>query len=399
MTIVQVMDEINKASENLKDKINPIEILKKLNGGRSGAGVFMVEYGLNNKVGILKITESNEAQTFNKAYELATKNNMHKYIAGIITNYKVKLENGKTIHANLYDLAGDDIYKTETFLDKVLNEDELSGAIISKLTKFIFTWNREHIKKYLSPIEILKQEMSYRFMDKKYVESFEAIGVDQNSKWLSLDGTDNILPNPYYFFSDEGIWDNKKVPCLTSFAHGDFQGDNIIITENKPIIIDFCDVLEECNIFHDMRYLESITLGDYLDIESEKDRSMWAKVCCAISKEINEVNIPQGKGMSLLRQLIPLLRENLKLVVSDPRNTLYNPSFYIAGVACGLINMRKYKSVSKKKSALIYAAYNLKMLLSDEALNMYKPSLESCIIFNWKNLNNSNYRIVLEPVI
>jgi hypothetical protein len=103
--------------------------------------------------------------------------------------------------------------------------------------------------------------------------------------------------------------------------------------------------------------------------------------------------------MSLLRQLIPQLRENLKLVVSDNRNTLYNPSFYLAGVACGLINMRKYRSALKKKSAFLYAAYNLKMLLKDDALNMYNPNLESCVIFNWKKHNIPNSRIILEPVI
>jgi thiamine kinase-like enzyme len=399
MSITQILDQINNISIAGKDKIAPVEVLKQLNGGRSGAGVYMVEYGPCNKVGILKITESNEAATFTRAYELASKNNMHKFIAGIIANYKINVDGERSVHANLYDLAGDDIYKTRTFLDKVLNEDELSGNMVSKLTKFIFTWNREHEKVFLSPLQIVRDELYYRYMDEKYVQAFEEIGVDRYSQWISLDGTDLILPNPFYYFNDENRWGDKKVACLTSFVHGDFQGDNIIITENKPVIIDFCDIIENCNIFHDLRYLESITIGDYLDIDSEKDRVLWAKVCESISENILEVNIPQGRGMSLLRQLLPQLRENMKLVVSDSRNTLYNPSFYLAGVACGLINMRKYKSALKKKSAFIYAAFNLKMFLKDEALDMYNPSLNSCIIFNWKNSEVENSRIVLEPVI
>jgi thiamine kinase-like enzyme len=399
MSIIQMLDEINKLSEKRKDKIAPVEILRKFNGGRSGAGVYLVEYGPNNKVGILKITKSNEAPIFKKAYELATKNNMHKYIAGIIANYAVELEGKESIHANLYDMAGDDIYKSETFLDKVLNEDELSDSAIAKMTRFVFSWNREHIKRFLTPVEILKNELSYRYMDEKYQEAFDLIGIDKQTQWISLDGTNVLLPNPFYYFNDVDVWNNKNIPCLTSYAHGDFQGDNIIITENKPVIIDFCDILEECNIFHDLRYLESITLGDYLDIDSEKDRELWVKLCKSVSEGIHEVNIPQGRGMSLLRHLIPQLRENLKLVVGDIRNTLYNPSFYLAGVACGLINMRKYRSVLKKKSAFLYAAYNLKMLLKDDALNMYNPSLESCVIFNWRKHNIPNSRIILEPVV
>lgn len=398
MDISNLLQEINKISEENKDKISPIEILKKLNGGRSGAGVFMVEYGEDNKVGILKITESNESEVFSKAYDIATKNSRQKYIAKLIANYKIDRVHKVPLYANLYDLAGDDIYKTETFLDKVLNEDELKDNIISAMTKFIFTWNKEHNKKYLSPTDIIKNELSYRYMDKKYVQAFNEIGVSKNIQWVSIDSTDEILPNPYYYFNEKDVWNGKKVTCLTSYAHGDFQGDNIIITENKPIIIDFCDMLEDCNIFHDLRYLESITLGDYLEIDNENDKKLWKKVCRSLSGGILEIDVPNGKGMSLLRQLMPKLRENLKLVVSDNRNTLYNPSFYLAGTACGLINLRKYKDVNKRKSAFLYAAYNLKMFLKDEAVNMYEPRLDSCMVLNWINQAKENEIIVLQPV-
>lgn len=399
MDIIQIIDEVNRISEKAKDKIAPVEILRKFNSGRSGAGVFMVEYGDDNKVGILKVTNSsNETASYHKAYDLALKNGMHKYIAKLIADYEIKGIDGSTMYANLYDLAGDDIYKSETFLDKVLNEDELKDAILSKMTKFLFCWNKDHTKKYLSPTEIVKNELSYRYMDEKYKRAFEALGISKDIQWISLDGTDVMLPNPYYYFSNNEVWNGTKVACLTSYAHGDFQGDNVIITENKPMLIDFCDLIEDCNIFHDLRYIEAITLGDYLKIDTEKDRDLWSNVCKSLNKGITEIDIPQGRGMSLLRHLIPKLRENLKLVVSDSRNSLYNPSFYLAGVACGLINLRKYTDVNKKKAALIYAAYNLKMVLKDEAVNMFKPRLDSCMVLNWKDDQKENEIIILEPV-
>lgn len=398
MDIVGILDEINKISDEAKDKIAPVEVLKRFNGGRSGAGVYMVEYGADNRVGILKITSSNEAEVFQKAYDLAVQNNMHKYIAKLIANYEIESKTQSTIHANLYDLAGDDIYKSETFLDKVINEDDLKDSIISKMTKFLFIWNKEHAKKYISPKDIVKNELSYRYMDDKYEQAFKSIGVDKYTKWISLDGTDILLPNPYYYFNNEEVWNGLKVTCLTACAHGDFQGDNIIITENKPIIIDFCDLIEECNVFHDLRYLESITLGDYLEIDKESSRELWSKVCESLSEGITEVEIPQGRGMSLLRQLMPKLRENVKLVVSDSRNSLYNPSFHLAGVASGLINLRKYTDTNKKKAAFIYAAYNLKMFLKDEAVNMYRPKLDSCMILNWKVEKMENTFVVLQPI-
>lgn len=39
--------------------------------------------------------------------------------------------------------------------------------------------------------------------------------------------------------------------------------------------------------------------------------------------------------MSLLRELMPLLRENLKIIVSDMRNVSYNPSFLLQGLQQG----------------------------------------------------------------
>ena len=397
MKIVDVINQINKIGNDNKDKIAPFQVLKTFKSGRSEAGVFMVEYGTANKVGILKVTKNNEAKVFNKAYGQASEHYMQKYIAKLISSYKIQDKNKATLYVNLYDLAGDDIYNSETFLDKVLHEDELKDSIISTITKFLFTWNKEHIKKYMSPMDIVKNELSYRYMDSKYIQAFETIGIDKNIKWISLDGTDMLLPNPYYFFNNENMWDDLTVTCLTAYAHGDFQGDNIIITEDKPVIIDFCDLIENCNVFHDLRYLESITLGDCLEIDKESDRKLWSKVCESLSFGITDIELPKGRGMSLVRQLMSKLRENVKLIVSDSRNSLYDPSFHLAGTACGLINMRKYTSVNKKKAAFIYTAFNLKMFLKDEAVNMYDPKLDSCLVFNWENQKIGNSFVVLKP--
>jgi hypothetical protein len=397
MKIIDVITQINKIGTDTKDKIAPFQVLKTFKSGRSEAGVFMVEYGTANKVGILKVTKNNEAKVFQEAYGLASENNMQKYIAKLISSYKIHDKNKSTLYVNLYDLAGDDIYNSETFLDKILHEDELKDPIISTITKFLFTWNKEHIKKYISPMDIVKNELSYRYMDSKYIQAFESIGVDKNIKWISLDGTDMLLPNPYYYFNNDNVWDDLTVTCLTACAHGDFQGDNIIITQDKPIIIDFCDLIEDCNVFHDLRYLESITLGDCLEIDKQSDRELWSKVCESLSFGIADIDLPQGRGMSLVRQLMSKLRQNVKLIVSDSRNSLYDPSFHLAGAACGLINMRKYASVNKKKAAFIYAAFNLKMFLKDEAVNMYDPKLDSCIVFNWENQKIANSLVMLQP--
>ncbi len=146
MDILQLINEVNNKSNEKNDKIAPVEILKQFKSGRSKALVFLVEYGEDNKVGIMKFTDCKEAKVFNEAYKVATNNNMQKYIAELICSYNITYNN-KLINANLYDLAGDNIYNIETFLDKVLSEQELKKNVISKIGKFCFTWNKEHKKK------------------------------------------------------------------------------------------------------------------------------------------------------------------------------------------------------------------------------------------------------------
>ncbi len=73
--------------------------------------------------------------------------------------------------------------------------------------------------------------------------------------------------------------------------------------------------------------------------------------------------------------------------------------FFVAGVAAGLINIRKFKDIDKKRAAFIYAAYNLKSMLKDKMVNMYNPSLDSCMIFNWVKGNKANKLINLKELI
>lgn len=114
MDILQLINEVNNKSNEKNDKIAPVEILKQFKSGRSKALVFLVEYGEDNKVGIMKFTDCKEAKVFNEAYKVATNNNMQKYIAELICSYNITYNN-KLISANLYDLAGDNIYNIETF--------------------------------------------------------------------------------------------------------------------------------------------------------------------------------------------------------------------------------------------------------------------------------------------
>jgi len=229
----------------------------------------------------------------------------------------------------------------------------------------------------------MKTSLGYRFMDEKLIKAFETLMIDEDKKWLVIDGVDKFFPNPYRFFTDEEAWGGSEIKYLHSCIHGDFHGGNIIVSVKKPSIIDFGSYQTHSNIFYDTRYLELHSLMDYLKFDNNKQRKFWISLCEELTKNVKYVDIPDGDGASILRDIIPELRHGIDYLLSDSRNKLYEPSFYIAGVSAGLNFIRKTKDENKRMAAMIYTMYNLRAVLKHELIGLYNPSLSSSTSVQW----------------
>ncbi|MBU3113134.1 EAL domain-containing protein [Clostridium lacusfryxellense] len=369
--------------ENFAKENQPIEIINELNDGESGAAVYTVEFGESRKLGVLKIQEMNESGLHNKAFLQSRENSIEGYIPKIIDEVEIQCENNLRRFGVLYELGGDNVMGIKTLKYSLENELALVKQTSEQVAKFLYTWNKPHTSKIKSPIDIMKSSLGYRFMDKKLLKAFEVLMIDEDKKWLVIDGVDKFFPNPYNFFTDEEVWHGSEIKYLDSCIHGDFHGGNIIVSVKKPSIIDFGSYQVHSNIFYDTRYLELHSLMDYLKFDNNKQRKFWVSLCDELTKNVKYVDIPDGDGASILRDIIPELRHGIDYLLSDARNKLYEPSFYLAGVSAGLNFIRKTKDENKRMAAMIYAMYNLRAVLKHELIGLYNPSLSSSTSVQW----------------
>lgn len=369
--------------ENFSDENQPIEIINELNDGQSEAAVYTVEFSESRKLGVLKIQEMNESGLHNKAFLQAIENGIEGYIPKIIDEVEIQCENNLKRFGVLYELGGDNVLGIKTLKYSMENELALVKQTSEQVAKFIYNWNKPHTSEIKSPIDIMKTSLGYRFMDEKFIKGFETLMIDEDKKWLVIDGVDKFFPNPYKFFADEKVWCGRKIKYLDSCIHGDLHGGNIIVSVKKPSIIDFGSYQLHSNIFYDTRYLEIHSLMDYLKFDNNKQRKFWISLCEELTRNVKYVDIPDGEGASILRDIIPELRHGIDYLLSDSRNKLYEPSFYLAGVSAGLNFIRKTKDENKRMAAMIYTMYNLRAVLKHELIDLYNPSLSSSTSVQW----------------
>ena len=368
---------------NFAEENQPIEIINELNNGQSGAQVYTVEFGESRKLGVLKIQELNESGLHNKAFLQSRENSIEGFIPKIIDEVEIHSESNLRRFAVLYELGGDNVLGIKTLKYSVENELALVKQTSEQVAKFLYTWNKPHTSDIKSPIDIVKTSLGYRFMDEKLIKAFETLMIDEDKEWLVIDGVDKFFPNPYKFFTNEKVWCGNKVKYLHSCIHGDLHGGNIIVSVKKPSIIDFGTYQLNSNVFYDTRYLELHSLMDYLKFDNNKQRQFWISLCEELTKNVKYVDIPDGEGASILRDIIPELRHGIDYLLSDARNKLYEPSFYLAGVSAGLNFIRKAKDDNKRMAAMIYTMYNLRAVLKHELLGLYNPSLSSSMSVQW----------------
>jgi len=369
--------------KKFSEENQPIEIINELNDGQSVAAVYTVEFGESRKLGVLKIQEMNESGLHNSAFLQSTENSIEGYIPKIIDEVEIQCKNNLKRFGVLYELGGDNVLGIKTLKYSLENELALVKQTSEQVAKFLYTWNKPHISEIKSPIDIMKTSLGYRFMDKKLINAFEKLMINDDKKWLAIDGVDKFFPNPYKFFTDEEVWCGSEMKYLDSCIHGDLHGGNIIVSVKKPSIIDFGSYQLHSNIFYDTRYLELHSLMDYLKFDNNKQRKYWITLCGELTKNVKYVDIPDGDGASILRDIIPELRHAIDYLLSDSRNKLYEPSFYLAGVSAGLNFIRKTKDENKRMAALIYTMYNLRAVLKHELIDLYNPSLSSSTSVQW----------------
>lgn len=358
--------------------ISPINILKAISSGRSGAGIYLVEYGDKRTLGILKNSSYNEFEHCNTALDIARKNGVSVNIASILHSSRIDVE-GSSQYFILYELAGDSM-KPRMLNDMVQHEEFISESTVLSILRFMMEWKKSEEKILeLTPIEAVKMELGYKYLDDKYNAAYRNIGVEK--KWYMLQNKPYLLPNPCAFIEDSENWEEKLFPYRTSISHNDLHGGNIILNGELPMLIDFAEYKTDSNIFYDLLYLEFHLIFDYYMLDKPDSLVPWIEYCERLSSEPYDITIPSCKGAGIFRSILPVLRKSLSRY-QDSRNTYYHMQIYLAGISVGLNVMRRSKDRNKQIAGFIYASYYMKSLLHMSDISLYIPDPDDCCKFD-----------------
>ncbi len=349
-----------------------IEIEKRITKGLSGANVYLVLIFNEKTIDLAiakfqKVSERNvnELELHQKVLKIVQGHNLEQYVPKIKTC--AEYENWYGV---LYELVGDCVVESKTLNYAIYNELPNISDISKNISSILYNWNLPYQSKDIHPIDIVEHSLGSRFFDERMMKAFEKIGVNNDDLWLTFDGIYEVFPNPMKFLQDRSLW-GMEIPCLLGHSHGDLHGNNIMVSKNGDIsIIDFGSFKDTDNIFYDHRYLELHVTLSYMSIEDDDQRLFWKDLCATLSSKMNNtIEIPSGPGSMVLRSVLPQLRTSIKdRITHQAAKQLYEPSFYLAGVAAGLNLFRKTREDDVRFAAFLYTVYNLQATIKHPTL-------------------------------
>ncbi|MDM5201084.1 EAL domain-containing protein [Fictibacillus enclensis] len=355
------------------------DIHRKINTGKSGAEIYLVQYikKIEKKrrrvPALVKITSMEEGEREEAAYKmallLASKADMNHYIPSVLD-----IKTFENQHAVMYEFAG----AAESFTINEAVEKQMAvdySGIINEALNFINGWGVEK-KEILSPYDHMIETLGTKRWETLF-HPIKELGADTNSAVLSFHG--KLFPNPLVYLYNKNLWKEETMYVKHSHSHGDYHGNNIIVTDKNKSgisIIDFAELKQHTNLFYDYRYLELHLLLDCFPLESSDNQDKWMEIGSYVTRDLMKelqqpLDIPDG--IAPFDKILPCFGAEFIEEVGEIAVKDYQPSYYIAGVCAGLIYARRTKiNRLNRFAAFVYALFNLKKAL--QCLNIGLPN-------------------------
>lgn len=362
-------------------KIQKIEVESRITKGQSRAKVYIVLIFRESRIS-LAIAKINKKKATSKDEIVLHKSVLSKIENSEISRFVPKIIDDAIVddwYGAIYELAGDTHLESTTLNYGIYNELPTIAKVCENVSEFLYNWNLPYNHDDVNPLTMIRDLLGPRFLDERMLTAFSKLGIRAEEQWLIFGGIYEVFPNPLYFLTNESLLD-IEIPCLLGSIHGDLHGNNIMITDEEGIsIIDFGNFQESGNIFYDHRYLELHLLLTKLSVIDNDQRLFWKDLCSALASTIStDFDIPPGPGSLIFRSVLTQLRNSIKeRITTKATKKLYEPSFYLAGVAAGLNYFRKTPEEDKRFAALLYTVYNLLAFIKHPSIVLtYQNSLQ-----------------------
>ncbi|SDF04458.1 hypothetical protein [Rhodospira trueperi] len=361
-------------------------IIQKINGGKSGAYIYVVDIECNklNGRGILKIVPPTAG---NECGEIESAKNVTLFNQNFAQQYFPTLIGHDTIDDILfllYQIAAGSLHFCEPLKD-ICHLSALH-KVSNNIDRLLFDLWPKHspfgdapITKKKTSSELLGEWLGYRATPEKsrVPEVLSARNIDANASSFLLEGI--WMPNPWCFITcDEKIPDLKVHygPC-----HGDFHGGNILIERRgqsfnteKITIIDYDNFSEEKPFFFDHFYLFFDRLIREAGTLPDKE---W---CDLVTYLLGGDTQPQ---VNILAQA-NFLKDWISRIVDRCNNCVGTAEplqfqMYLAALAVGLTFAHRNIDERKRDLAFLFSSCSLKCLLqiSDKERDWPKTNLKS----------------------
>jgi predicted ATPase len=358
-----------------KEKYNlDVVPLQELNGGRTGAYVYLVSVSTGDQQQIqhlvVKFDHVNEKarQTEIERHHQAVSQAPASFAGQHMAELAYEVEDQGAV-ALFYSIAGQSLqnYRTLASIESQRMLEELFRATNNHLLN---GWNSgASFQQALLPQKLLEKWLGYRLKPEGQIGSFikATFAIDPHTEGFVIQG--QIYPNPLEYGINADHWSTARaLDVLTGFQHGDLNIGNILAMfapESGEILgyflIDFALYKPDMPLLYDQRYLEL----SYLIRELERvPVNKWVDFITTFTN----TDIPNPRDvpveMASACTVINAGREAYQKWIQEAHPSLSDDlwgQFWLAGVAVGLNFCNKnVLSTEERLAALIYSSAHLK---------------------------------------
>ena len=348
--------------------------LQELNGGRTGAFVYLVSVSTGDPQQIqhlvIKFDHVNQKakQTEIERHHQAVSQAPANFASQHIPELAYEVEDQGAV-ALFYTIAGQSLQRYRTLASL---ESQRMLEVLFKATNnhLLNGWNAgASFEQALHPQKLLGKWLGYRLKPEGQIGSFlnDTFNINPHIEGFVIQG--QIYPNPLAYGIDADRWGTTRgLDILTGFQHGDLNIGNILAmfaSESAELLgyflIDFALYKSDMPLLYDQRYLEL----SYLIRELERvPLDTWVDFITAFTN----FDIPDPRDvpveMAGACTVINAGRESYQDWIHEAHPSLSDDlwgQFWLAGVAVGLNFCNKnILSTEERLAALIYSCIHLK---------------------------------------
>lgn len=357
-------NNVNDILNQIKAEIHfeDIFIIKRMSTGFSGAAVFMLKY--NNQTSILKI--SREIETIKS--ELENANKLYKqFPSRFRINIESKEYSNDEVIAFLIEEVEDgtpllewlSITKEKGVIDTFMQELFLGNGLKEHYNK-----KRDKTKEKFMHIFKKFDEIRYSLIQKAIKELKPIIDHFPDCQFNESKIKNLILHGSYYDLDKNKLLEDKFKKQLV-LCHGDFHSNNIMVQENRPIIIDTGGIgydfwcMDLCRLIVNL-FIVGIDENNYDFYDLNKVQNNYEMAC----KIINQEKIAIDKENEGFIHALNWLTQNVEEIYGD----LYSKWEFQLGLMKEFLQV-SYKTNTappSKRTLALLSAYQCMLFANNE---------------------------------